>query len=579
MPRPSLKVFKKRKNIGKKITVLGISTSPRPTNSTPGPSLKIPTESSSSKKIAKQQSQYNVFSEDDNNSSYDIVNLKKIEEMLQNIAVCKECNGNLSVSTDQRLGLSVVISFQCNDCGIKTSKRNDNELNNCKSELNIRLVYGLRSIGKGESSAKTLCGVMNLPNPPLFRYYNKYLRDVAKEVCLDSMKEAVEEAVEENDGNRDITAAFDGTWQRRGFSSLNGVTTATSASTGMVLDAKILSKYCRCESRFDNVHTEECSANYKGTSGGMEVDGIVSFFTRSQALYDIRYKHFLGDGDSSAFPTVAALQPYGPDFEVTKLECVGHIQKRMGSRLRTLKTKSGKNKLLDGKTIGGRKRLSEANINLIQLYYGLAIRRNTESLEKMKAAIWGEYFHLGSTNAKPEHGLCPKGEDTWCKYQKAVAKNEPYDHTKHTHLAPIVMEQIKPIFRSLTEPELLKKCLHGGTQNPNESVNNVIWSRVPKRTFVQLTTLEFGVYEAITSFNKGNITKCLILSKLGIRPGVNCVRAMKKLDELRVYKAEKALDELQKKCRQKAALAKRRLEDTYQEAENPDEPAYGPGLY
>ncbi|GFV48835.1 uncharacterized protein TNCV_4269121 [Trichonephila clavipes] len=55
---------------------------------------------------------------------------------------------------------------------------------------------------------------------------------------------------------------------------------------------------------------------------------------------------------------------------------------------------------------------------------------------------------------------------------------------------------MRPVFRDLANPELLKKCLHGGTQNPNESVNNVIWSRVPKKTFVQLEVLSLGTYDA-----------------------------------------------------------------------------------
>ncbi|GFT21855.1 hypothetical protein TNCV_3179601 [Trichonephila clavipes] len=31
---------------------------------------------------------------------------------------------------------------------------------------------------------------------------------------------------------------------------------------------------------------------------------------------------------------------------------------------------------------------------------------------------------------------------------------------------------MRPVFRDLANPELLKKFLQGGTQNPNESVNN-----------------------------------------------------------------------------------------------------------
>ncbi|GFS94322.1 uncharacterized protein TNCV_2013821 [Trichonephila clavipes] len=37
-----------------------------------------------------------------------------------------------------------------------------------------------------------------------------------------------------------------------------------------------------------------------------------------------------------------------------KIECVGHVQKRMGTRLRKLKLVYGKKKLSDGKTIGGK---------------------------------------------------------------------------------------------------------------------------------------------------------------------------------------------------------------------------------
>jgi hypothetical protein len=50
---------------------------------------------------------------------------------------------------------------------------------------------------------------------------------------------------------------------------------------------------------------------------------------------------------------------------VEKLECVGNIQKRVSGRLRKLKT-SHKEKLSDGKTLGGRGRLTEKVINKLQ---------------------------------------------------------------------------------------------------------------------------------------------------------------------------------------------------------------------
>ena len=65
--------------------------------------------------------------------------------------------------------------------------------------------------------------------------------------------------------------------------------------------------------------------------------------------------------------------------------------------------------LSDGKTIGGRRRLTSAAINEIQNYYGLAIGKNVISLVTMRKAVWAEYFHLSSDNESPTRGLCPKG--------------------------------------------------------------------------------------------------------------------------------------------------------------------------
>ncbi|GFV62495.1 putative transposase [Trichonephila clavipes] len=97
---------------------------------------------------------------------------------------------------------------------------------------------------------------------------------------------------------------------------------------------------------------------------------------------------------------------------------------------------------------------------------------------------------------------------------------------------------MRPVFRDLANPELLKKCLHGGTQNPNESVNNVIWSRVPKKTFVQLEVLSLGTYDAVSSFNMGNVSKLEILRKMCIEPGDYTVQAMECLDKQRLLRAK-----------------------------------------
>ena len=59
------------------------------------------------------------------------------------------------------------------------------------------------------------------------------------------------------------------------------------------------------------------------------------------------------------------------------------------------------------------------------------------------------------------------------------------------------------LFMDLSDDNLFKKCLHGQTQNNNESLNGVIWKRCPKDVFVGRSTLEMGVASAVISFNDG----------------------------------------------------------------------------
>ena len=89
----------------------------------------------------------------------------------------------------------------------------------------------------------------------------------------------------------------------------------------------------------------------------MEPTGLVKPFQRS-LNDDIIYKYLVSDGDSKAHSLILKAQPYG-EIEVEKKDCIGHVQKRMGSALRNLKTKYRGQKLSDGKTIGGQKRLTD----------------------------------------------------------------------------------------------------------------------------------------------------------------------------------------------------------------------------
>ncbi|GFU47215.1 uncharacterized protein TNCV_3000221 [Trichonephila clavipes] len=298
-----------------------------------------------------------------------------------------------------------------------------------------------------------------IQNPHFSTTYGKRILNAAKLVYEDSIQNAAKEAICENEGNKNIAVAVDGTWQKRGYTSLNGVVTVTSIDTGKVIDVDILRNIAL-------VKTCLSKRIVKGTtldlSGAMEIQGASKIFQRSLSLHNARYITYLGDGDCKAFDAVKKENIYGNEYPIEKLECIGHVMKRMGTRLRRLKAQ------LKGQILSD------------------AIRRNHSSVQNMRQAIWAIFLHKLSTDEYPQHGFCPIGEDSWCGFKRL----------KH-----------------------------------------------------QIETLSLGVYDAVCSFNDGNVSKLKMLQKMGVEPGEFSVSAMKLLDRERLMKAIYAFSGRSKKIR------------------------------
>ena len=131
----------------------------------------------------------------------------------------------------------------CENCGWKhsfyTSKQRGKSF-----EVNRLPVYNMRILGKGHTSAKKFCTLMNMPHPPAAKNYTKIssvITTCVRSIAKDSMSQAAEELRNlkgQNDCNEtetvDCGVSCDGTWQKRGFSSRNGCITAIP-DTGKVL--------------------------------------------------------------------------------------------------------------------------------------------------------------------------------------------------------------------------------------------------------------------------------------------------------------------------------------------------------
>ena len=59
------------------------------------------------------------------------------------------------------------------------------------------------------------------------------------------------------------------------------------------------------------------------------------------------------------------------------------------------------------------------------------------------------------------------------------------------------MNEIKPVFQDLSDVKMLHKCLHGMTQNCNESFNQLIWNHSPKNIFTSKKIVEMAVNSPI----------------------------------------------------------------------------------
>ena len=79
-----------------------------------------------------------------------------------------------------------------------------------------------------------------------------------------------------------------------------------------------------------------CEVNFTGSAGAMEPTGILLMFSRSLS-FNIRYKHLICDGDAKTHSLLLEESPYGEEHTIQKVDCVVHVQKRIGTALRDLK--------------------------------------------------------------------------------------------------------------------------------------------------------------------------------------------------------------------------------------------------
>ncbi|CAF1183467.1 unnamed protein product [Adineta ricciae] len=468
----------------------------------------------SSKKIQTYAQQSQLVQDNDEHDFYQVIHNSFLLELMRN-TICQSCfhNWNGIMRLTKREGLYCSTEFECQCSNIVRCNSSSQSTSTRYRDINIRSVLAANLSGVGYAGLTKICGALNIPPPIEEEYFVKLMEDIVPIVQQhqqESMKNAVDEACQIA-GSRNLTVSGDGSWQKRGFASLNGVAAVLSSCvTPKVLDIERMSKKCTvCDGALsikeksrqqyeEIISNHNCQINFKGSSGAMEVDGIHRLFTRSISLYNVKYVNYIGDGDTKTMVKLTDEPPY-PDIVVQKIEDINHWCKKMKHRLEKIKNEM-KTVVIDGKKgISGAGRMTENMIINFKYYYRQAIVRNKTNLEEMVKSVWAIFKHKASTNNEPHHEWC---DPIYCGYLRALLEGKEYDHTPHS-LSHGVMKAIRPVFEESASPDVLKKVLHGSSQNPNESFHSVLWSMAPKRRYSSGTILDLCVALSVAVFNDG----------------------------------------------------------------------------
>lgn len=287
-------------------------------------------------------------------TGFRLVSVDALHSLLSTAACCRHCGGELYFAEVKREGLATTLALSCQSCSNTSTKTLANRVGRFW-DVNRQAVFAMRWIGRGRDALCKICGALDMPTPiskSAFDDHCKALYQASQQIAEASMTSAAKEVrhFNEKEGQDapifNTSVSFDGTWMRRGFSSKFGVFTAISWDVGKVVDYHVSSKYChqcaimRSRHRKGELTTEEleqarndhnCSKNTDQSSPGMEGEAAVVLWQRSKERRGLRYTTYIGDGDGKGYSAVCAANPYGPDITIIKEECVGHVQKRVGT--------------------------------------------------------------------------------------------------------------------------------------------------------------------------------------------------------------------------------------------------------
>lgn len=250
-------------------------------------------------------------------------------------------------------GLKSAFIFECNNCQRKI-RFNSCPIHDDSEDINLSSVLGITAVGLGHYHLQEFLAHLNVPAMSYVTYHKleeeiqaKYF-ELSKKLEAEALEEEIKLAKERNEvdsaGNALIAVEFDGSWEKRAytsnFTSLAGCAAIIGLRTKKILYSGVKTKYCHickiAESENTTAPKHDCNRNWDGPSSGMETQIIIDGFKHC-AEKGARFHKYVGDGDSSTYKALRDIQIYkDPFIPIEKFECINHLFRNFFKQFKAL---------------------------------------------------------------------------------------------------------------------------------------------------------------------------------------------------------------------------------------------------
>ena len=152
---------------------------------------------------------------------------------------------------------------------------------------------------------------------------------------------------------------------------------------------------------------------------------------------------------------------------------------------------------------------------------------------------------------KVRHQFCPSGDTSWCKFRR-LGNMENALH----HLKPVFLDILEPLYTNcLASFKLLSRCLPGVTQNALESINFILWQKVPRHKFHGTKRVHIGACSTVIYYNQGATGKFSVLTLMSLPLFHNALEVARGKGQQRLKRLEEKYQIIEERKEQKSEEA------------------------